>query len=71
MPRAVAGCTNLIEAATESHHLAIAYRNRSSAYAALGEFERAEQDYEQAITLNLGYMTAPSEGLFAASRRRD
>jgi tetratricopeptide (TPR) repeat protein len=55
MPRAVAGCTKLIEAST-SPNLAIAYRNRSSAYAALGDFERAEQDYHHAVALNPDYV---------------
>src|SRR3982751_6571469 len=55
MPRIVAGCTKLIEASTSSH-LAIAYRNRSSAYAALGDFERAEQDYHHAVALHPDYM---------------
>jgi tetratricopeptide (TPR) repeat protein len=55
LPRAIAGCTNLLEAAT-SRHFAIAYRNRSSAYAALGDFDRAEQDYHLAVALRPDYL---------------
>jgi tetratricopeptide (TPR) repeat protein len=73
LPRAIAGCTHLLEAST-SRHFAIAYRNRSSAYAALGDFERAEQDYHQAVALNPDYVklsrrnhsdgaTQPGEGM--------
>jgi tetratricopeptide (TPR) repeat protein len=55
LPRAIAGCTGLLEAST-SRHLAIVYRNRSSAYAALGDFEHAEQDYFSAVALNPDYV---------------
>jgi tetratricopeptide (TPR) repeat protein len=55
LQRAIAGCTGLLEAGT-SRHLAIAYRNRSSAYAALGDFEHAEQDYFSAVALNPDYV---------------
>jgi tetratricopeptide (TPR) repeat protein len=55
LPRAIAGCTQLLEAG-KSPHFAIAYRNRSSAYAALGDFERAEQDYHHAVALNPDYL---------------
>jgi hypothetical protein len=59
LPRAIAGCTNLLEAGTP-RHFAIAYRNRSSAYAALGDFERAEQDYHHAVALNPDYVKVSS-----------
>jgi tetratricopeptide (TPR) repeat protein len=55
LPRAIAGCTGLLDASA-SRHLAIAYRNRSSAYAALGDFDRAEQDYHRAVALNPDYV---------------
>ena len=55
LPRVIAGCTSMLEAGT-SRHFAIAYRNRSSAYAALGDFERAEQDYHLAVALNPDYL---------------
>jgi tetratricopeptide (TPR) repeat protein len=59
LPRIVAGCTKLIEASA-SPDLAIAYRNRSGAYAALGDFERAEQDYHHAVALNPDYLKSSS-----------
>jgi len=59
LPRAIAGCTGLLDAGT-SRHFAIAYRNRSSAYAALGDFDRAEQDYHHAVTLNPDYVIVSS-----------
>ena len=59
LPRVVAGCTKLLEAGASSD-LAIAYRNRSSAYAALGDFERAEQDYHHAVALNPDYLKSSS-----------
>jgi tetratricopeptide (TPR) repeat protein len=59
LPRAIAGCTNLLEAGA-SRHFAIAYRNRSSAYAALGDFDRAEQDYHHAVALNPDYVKVSS-----------
>ncbi len=57
MPRVVAGCTNLLQGRSSQYHY-IAYRNRSSAYAAPGDFERAEQDYQQAIALNPQYLNS-------------
>ena len=59
LPRAIAGCTSLLEAGA-SRDFAIAYRNRSSAYAALGDFERAEQDYHHAVALNPDYVKVSS-----------
>jgi tetratricopeptide (TPR) repeat protein len=56
MPRVVAGCTGLLEANTTHPHVAMVYRNRSSAYAALGDFERVEQDYQRAIAANPNYL---------------
>ena len=57
--RAIAGFSSLLDAGT-SRHFAIAYRNRSSAYAALGDFERAEQDYHHAVALNPDYVKVSS-----------
>ena len=52
MPRAIAACSSVIEsAATSSDHRVVAFRNRSAAYAATGDFERAERDYLLAIAL--------------------
>lgn len=52
MPRAIAGCSSVIEsAATSSDDRLIAFRNRSAAYAATGDFERAENDYILATSL--------------------
>jgi tetratricopeptide (TPR) repeat protein len=57
LPHVIVGCTNLLSAPSVLHdNSAIAYRNRSSAYAALGDFERAEQDYHRAIALNPAYV---------------
>src|SRR5947209_5934647 len=39
MPRVVAACTGLLEANTTHPHVAMVYRNRSIAYATLGDFE--------------------------------
>jgi hypothetical protein len=56
MPRVIAGCTSLLAAPERSaQYLALVYRNRSAAYAAMGDFERAEQDRHQAIALNPDY----------------
>jgi tetratricopeptide (TPR) repeat protein len=66
MSRVVAGCTNLLQAPTTQHHY-IAYRNRSSAYAALGDFERAEQDYQHAIALNPQYLNSSRAGELRAA----
>lgn len=56
MPRVVAGCTGLLEANTTHPHVAMVHRNRSIAYAALGDFERAEQDYQRAVAANPNYL---------------
>ena len=59
MPRVIAGCTSLLAAPERSaQYLALVYRNRSAAYAAMGDFERAEQDRHQAIALNPDYQIA-------------
>jgi tetratricopeptide (TPR) repeat protein len=71
MPRVVAGCTGLLEARTTTHHnVAIAHRNRSSAYAALGDFERAEQDYHRAVALNPDYLKLSRQDLAPANEDR-
>jgi hypothetical protein len=56
MPRAIAGCSNLLATGGLSLDLATAYRNRSAAYAAMGDFERAEQDYREAVALDPAYV---------------
>jgi hypothetical protein len=56
MPRVIAGCTGLLEANTTHPHVAMVYWRRSSAYAALGDFERAEQDYQRAVAANPKYL---------------
>jgi tetratricopeptide (TPR) repeat protein len=56
MPRVVAACTGLLEANATHPHVAMVFRNRSNAYAALGDFERAEQDYQCAIAANPNYL---------------
>lgn len=59
MPRVIAACTSLLVAPERSApYLALAYRNRSAAYAAMGDFERAEQDRHLAIALNPDYQKA-------------
>ena len=59
MPRVIAGCTSLLVAHEQSApYLALVYRNRSAAYAAMGDFERAEQDRHLAIALNPDYQKA-------------
>jgi hypothetical protein len=71
MPRVVAGCTSLLEASTTTHHnVAIVYRNRSSAYAALGDFERAEQDYHRAVALNPDYLKLSRQDMAPATEDR-
>jgi tetratricopeptide (TPR) repeat protein len=66
MPRVLAGCTNLLQAGSTQHGY-IAYRNRSSAYAALGDFERAEQDYQHAIALNPQYLNSSGANMLHAA----
>ena len=65
MTRVLAGCTNLLQAGGTQNRY-IAYRNRSSAYAALGDFERAEQDYQHAIALNPQYLNSPQANMLRA-----
>jgi len=56
MPRVITGCSKLLtRRTTPSSLVAIAYRNRSSAYAAMGNFELAESDYRDAIALDPSY----------------
>ena len=66
MPRVLAGCTNLLRAGGTQNRY-IAYRNRSSAYAALGDFERAEQDYQHAIALNPQYLDSSGANMLHAA----
>ncbi len=48
----MAGCTAVIQQGTETpQHLAMAYTNRSSVYAARGDYSSAIQDCSHAITL--------------------
>jgi tetratricopeptide (TPR) repeat protein len=54
------GCTAIIHAGQEPREkLATAFDNRGVAYRRKGEYDRALQDYEQAIQLN------PSNALYA------
>jgi tetratricopeptide (TPR) repeat protein len=62
LPRVLAGCTKLLQAGPAQDGY-IAYRNRSSAYAALGDFEHAEQDYQNAIALNPPYLNSSAANL--------
>ena len=56
MPRVIAGCSKLLTTSTTpSSFVAIAFRNRSTAYAAMGDFERADDDYRDAIALDPTY----------------
>jgi tetratricopeptide (TPR) repeat protein len=66
LSRVIVGCTNLLAAPSAPHdNRAIAYRNRSSAYAALGDFERAEQDYHRAAALNPQYVDSSHQERFS------
>lgn len=49
----IAGCTAIIQAGAESSEkLATAFNNRGFAYDRKGEYDRAVQDYEEAVRLN-------------------
>ena len=49
----IAGCTAVIQSGKETHEaLAVAFYNRGNAFKAKGEYDRAIQDYGQAIRLN-------------------
>ena len=51
----VVGCTAVIQSGQwEGANLAWAYNNRGVAYGHLGQYERAIEDYDQAIRLNPG-----------------
>jgi tetratricopeptide (TPR) repeat protein len=53
---AIAGCSDVIQAGGEiDGDLAIVFLNRGIAYRDKGEYDRATQDYEQAIRLNPSY----------------
>jgi tetratricopeptide (TPR) repeat protein len=66
LPHVIVGCTNLLAAPSAPHdNRAIAYRNRSSAYAALGDFARAEQDYHRAVALNPQYVDSSYQDRFS------
>ncbi len=55
----IGGCTAVIRSGEYSgKNLAIAYNNRGNAYANLGEYRRAIQDYDQALRLDPGYAVA-------------
>jgi lipoprotein NlpI len=55
----IAGCTAVIQSGKETHEaLAVAFYNRGNAFKAKGEYDRAIQDYGQAIRLNPNYAAA-------------
>lgn len=55
----IRGCTALILADGETPRiLSVAYNNRGNAYVAEGEYDRAIQDYDQAIKVNPNYAKA-------------
>jgi hypothetical protein len=45
----ISGCTALIESASRTHLLSIAYINRGAAYIAKGDYDRAIQVYDLSI----------------------
>src|SRR5215475_9653988 len=50
----IGGCTALIDSGKQPPQtLVIAYNNRGNAFSAKGEYDRAIQDYDQSIKLNL------------------
>lgn len=57
--QAIAGCTAIIQGGKESNaNLAIAFTNRGIAYAHKPAYDRAIQDYDQAIKLDPAYIPA-------------
>jgi tetratricopeptide (TPR) repeat protein len=55
----IVGCTAIIQAGAErAEKLAIAFNNRGLAYDRKGEYDRAVEDYDQAIRLNTNYSDA-------------
>src|SRR5271169_5590295 len=54
----VDACTALIQSGQETtENLAIAYNSRGNAYTDKGQYDRAVQDYDQAIKLSPKYAT--------------
>ena len=57
--QSIAGCTTIITSGRESNeNLAIAYYNRGLAYNSKGQYDRAIQDYDQAIRLKPDFALA-------------
>ncbi len=55
----IKGCTALIAAGNETARIvAVAYNNRGNAYVRRGDFERAIQDYDQALKVDTNYAKA-------------
>lgn len=55
----VGACSALIQSAQQNtSYLAVAYNNRGNGYKAIGEYDRAIQDFTQAIQLNPEYALA-------------
>ena len=55
----IGGCTALIQSGQEpTASLAIAFNNRGNAYRDKGQYDRAIEDYDQAIRLNPNYAEA-------------
>jgi tetratricopeptide (TPR) repeat protein len=51
--REIGGCSAIIQSGLETHtNLANAFRGRGAEYAHKGDFDRAFQDYDQALQLN-------------------
>ena len=62
----IAGCTAIIGSGQETtKNLAVAFYNRGAAYDAKGDYDRAIQDYDQAIRLNPDDADAFNDRCFA------